>query len=100
LYATHGEGRGQTGATMYLGRGSVIGVSKKQKLTDKSSTKCELVGVDNDAPPQMLWTRYFVEGQGYGEDRTYARKEVKVVVPQTVRKDKVLVPTGVYSQGY
>jgi hypothetical protein len=39
-------------------------MSRKQKLNTKSSTECELVGVD-DASPQMLWTRYFVEGQGY-----------------------------------
>jgi hypothetical protein len=64
-YATHGDCRGHTGATMSLGRGSVIGISRKQKLNTKSSTECELVGVD-DASPQMLWTRYFVEGQGYG----------------------------------
>jgi hypothetical protein len=64
-YATHGDCRGHTGATMSLGRGSVIGMSRKQKLNTKSSTECELVGVD-DASPQMLWTRYFAEGQGYG----------------------------------
>jgi hypothetical protein len=50
---------------MSLGWGSVIGVSKKKKLNTKSSTECELVGV-NGASPQMLWTRYVVEGQGYG----------------------------------
>jgi hypothetical protein len=64
-YATHGDNRGHTGATMSLGRGSVIGMSKKQKLNTKSSTECELVGVD-DASPHMLWMRYFIEEQGYG----------------------------------
>jgi hypothetical protein len=64
-YVTHGDCRGHTGVTMSLGRGSVIGMLKKQKLNIKSSTECELVGVD-DASPQMLWTRYFVEVQGYG----------------------------------
>jgi hypothetical protein len=63
-YATHGDCRGHTGAMMSLGWGSIIGMSKKQKLNTKSSTECELVGVD-DASPQMLWTRYFIEGQGY-----------------------------------
>jgi hypothetical protein len=63
-YATHGDCRGHTGAMMSLGRGSIIGMSKKQKLNTKSSTECELVGVD-DASPQMLWKRYFIEGQGY-----------------------------------
>jgi hypothetical protein len=50
---------------MSLGRGAIIGMSKKQKLNTKSSTECELVGVD-DASPQMLWTRYCIEGKGYG----------------------------------
>jgi hypothetical protein len=62
-YATHGDCRGHTGATMSLGQGSVIGMSKKQKLNTKSSTECELVGV-YDASPHMLWTRSFVEEQG------------------------------------
>jgi hypothetical protein len=64
-YATHGDCRGHTGATLSLGRGFVIGMSKKQKLNTKSSKECELIGVD-DASPQMLWTRYFVEEQVYG----------------------------------
>jgi hypothetical protein len=62
-YTTHGDCRRHTGANVPLGRWSVIGMSKKQKLSTKSSTECELVGVD-DASPQMLWTRYFVEEQG------------------------------------
>jgi hypothetical protein len=64
-YATHGDCRGHTGAMMSLGRGAIIGMSKKQKLNTKSYTECELLGVD-DASPHMLWTRYFIEGQGYG----------------------------------
>jgi hypothetical protein len=35
------------------------------KKSTESSTKCELVGID-DASHQMLWTIYCVEGQGYG----------------------------------
>jgi hypothetical protein len=61
-YATHGDCRGHTSTTMSLGRGPMIGMSKKQKLNTKSSTECELIGVD-DASPQMLWTPYFVEEQ-------------------------------------
>jgi hypothetical protein len=63
-YATHGDCRGHTGAMMSLGRGSIIGMSKKQKSNTKSSSECELVGVD-DASTQMLWKRSFIEGQGY-----------------------------------
>ena len=38
---------------------------KKKKLNTKSSTEVELIGEDG-AMPQMLWTRYFMEAQGYG----------------------------------
>ena len=40
---------------------------KKQKVNKKISTEAELIGAD-DAMPQMLWTRYFLEAQGYGID--------------------------------
>jgi hypothetical protein len=63
-FATHENCRGHTGATMSLGKGSVIGLSKKQKINTHSSTESELVGADDDIP-QMMWTRYFLEGQGY-----------------------------------
>jgi hypothetical protein len=47
---------------------------KKQKLNTKSSTKCELVGV-GDASPQMLWTRYFIERQGYGVEASILNQD-------------------------
>jgi hypothetical protein len=47
---------------------------RKQKFNTKSSTECELVGVDN-APPPLLWTRYFVEGQGYGVKASILNQE-------------------------
>ena len=52
------------------GRGSIISISKKQKLNTKSSAEAELIGAD-EAMPQMLWTRYFLEAQGYGIDEKY-----------------------------
>ena len=47
-----------------LGKGAVYGASTRQKLNTRSSTEAELVGVD-DCMPQILWTRYFLEAQGY-----------------------------------
>jgi hypothetical protein len=49
---------------MSLGQGVIYGTSKRQKLNTKSSTEAELVGAD-DVMPQMLWTLYFLEAQGY-----------------------------------
>jgi hypothetical protein len=50
---------------MSLGTGAAYAVSKKQKLNTKSTTESELVGID-DVLLQALWTKYFMEGQGYG----------------------------------
>jgi hypothetical protein len=36
-------------------------------MNTKSSNKAELVGI-NDVLPQALWTKYFLEAQGYGTD--------------------------------
>ena len=49
---------------MSLGKGAIYSVSTRQKLNTKSSTEAELVGVD-DLMPMILWTRQFMEGQGY-----------------------------------
>ena len=49
---------------MSMGKGMIQTMSTKQKLNTKSSTEAELVGVD-DASGQVLWTRYFLEAQGY-----------------------------------
>ena len=51
---------------MSLGGGAVYGSSTKQKLNTRISTEAELVGV-NDALPQVLWTRKFSNGLGYGD---------------------------------
>ena len=57
--------RGHTGCGLSLGRGFPIASSSKQKLNTRSSTESELVAVD-DYMPAILWTRYFLEAQGYG----------------------------------
>ena len=62
-YATHANMRSHTGGMLSLGKGAVYGASTPQKNT-RSSTEAELVGVD-DCMPQILWTRYFLEAQGY-----------------------------------
>ena len=48
-----------------MGRGYPLSHSAKQKLNTRSSCEGEMVGVD-DLMPQILWTRLFLEAQGYG----------------------------------
>jgi hypothetical protein len=63
-FAVHHDMRSHTGGMMSMGKGAAYGTSIKQKLNTKSSTEAELVAV-NDGLPQVLWTRYFLDAQGY-----------------------------------
>jgi hypothetical protein len=63
-YGTHSDCKGHTGMMMSLGKGAPMSMSRGQKLNTKSSTESELVGID-DALPQILWGKYFIEAQGY-----------------------------------
>jgi len=62
-YAVHPDMKSHTGIFMTIGRGGTYTASCKQKLNTKSSTKAELVAID-DAMAQVLWTRHFLEAQG------------------------------------
>jgi Reverse transcriptase (RNA-dependent DNA polymerase) len=63
-FAVHPDMKSHTGAVMSLGRGAMYSTSMRQKLNGRSSTEGELIGV-SDVLPQILWTRYFLEAQGY-----------------------------------
>ena len=56
--------KSHTGATMSLGQGCVYSMSNKHKLNSRSSTEAELIAV-NDAMSKILWTRLFIQAQGY-----------------------------------
>ena len=49
---------------MTLGKGAITSTSTKQKVNVRSSTEGELVGAD-DALPQAIWSKYFIEAQGH-----------------------------------
>ena len=63
-YGIHPDARSQTGGNAYLGKGSFISTSIKQRLNTRSSTETELVAAD-DLMPHLCWTNYFLEYQGY-----------------------------------
>jgi hypothetical protein len=64
-FAVHPDFKSHTGGVLTLGRGALTSLSKKQKLNTQSSTEAELVGAD-DASTLILWTKLFMEAQGYG----------------------------------
>ena len=63
-FAVHPDMKSHTGMSMTMGRGAIVSLSRKQKLNTRSSTEAELVAVD-DCMSQVLWTKYFLEAQGY-----------------------------------
>lgn len=63
-FAVHQDMKSHTGAYMTFGKGMVNGTSSAQKINTTSSTEAEVVAV-HDNMPAILWTRYFMEEQGY-----------------------------------
>ena len=63
-FAVHPDMKSHTGAYMTFGKGMVNGTSSAQKINTTSSTEAEVVAV-HDNMPAILWTRYFMEAQGY-----------------------------------
>jgi hypothetical protein len=56
--------KSQAGATLTMGKGAITSNSRKPSMNTRSSTDTELVAVDEFVGP-MLWTRRFLEWQGY-----------------------------------
>ena len=78
-YAVHNNMRSHTGATMSMGKGSILSKSTKQKLNVRSSTEAELVGTD-DIMPEIIWTNYFLEKQGYKSNDTIVYQDNKSAI--------------------
>ena len=78
-FAVHPDMKSHTGGVMTLGKGAIYGTSTRQKINTKSSTEAELVGV-NDVMPQVLWTRYFLEAQGYTVEESIIYQDNKSTI--------------------
>ena len=83
-FAVTSDMKSQTGGAMSMGKGAVYSASLRQRLNTRSSTEAELVGA-NDFMPQILWTRYFLQAQGY---------EVKDNVLHQDNKSTILLETN------
>jgi hypothetical protein len=78
-FAMHPDFRSHTSGMMTFGRGSVQLLSKKQKLNTKSSTEAKLVGAD-DASVLVLWTKLFLEDQGYSVKENILHQDNKSTI--------------------
>jgi hypothetical protein len=63
-YGVHANRKSHSGTTISLGKGAAYSKSSAQKINTKSSTEAELVAL-SDSGGQVIWTRNFLEAQGY-----------------------------------
>ena len=86
-FAVHPDFKSHTGAVMTMGNGAIQSISRKQKLNTRSSTEAELIGVD-DAATMVLWTKLFMEEQGYDieENKIYQDNKSAILLETNGRK--------------
>ena len=90
-YQVHEDCKGHTGGALTLGQGAVISKSSGQKMNTKSSSETELVGVD-DLLPAVLWTKYFIEAQGYNVEHNIIHKDNESTLRMLINGKKSCTP--------
>jgi Reverse transcriptase (RNA-dependent DNA polymerase) len=78
-YAVHPDMKSHTGGVFSLGKGGIYGTSTRQRINAKSSTEAELIAVA-EVLPQILWTQYFLEAQGYTCDESIVYQDNKSAI--------------------
>ena len=78
-FGVHPDFKSHTGGVMTMGEGTIQSISSKQKLNTRSSCEAELVGCD-DVATKILWTRLFMEEQGYKVQRNILYQDNKSTI--------------------
>jgi hypothetical protein len=78
-FAVHPDCKNYTGAMMTLGKGAMQSIERKQKMNVRSSTEGELVAV-NEAATMILWTKLFLEAQGYNVEKNIVYQDNKSAI--------------------
>jgi hypothetical protein len=78
-FAVHPDFKSHTGAFMTLGKGAMQSIARKQKMNVRSSTEGELVAANN-AATMILWTKLFLEAQGYNVEKHIVYQDNKSVI--------------------
>lgn len=73
-HQVHDDCKGRTGGALMIEEGAILSSSSGQKINTKSSSKTEVVGVD-DLLPRVLWSMYFVEARGYTIDNNIINQD-------------------------
>jgi hypothetical protein len=75
-FAVHPDFRSHKGAILTTGKGAIMSISRKQGMNTRSSTEAELVAAD-EVTGTMLWTKLFLEAQGYPVTRNTKRHHIR-----------------------
>jgi hypothetical protein len=78
-FAVHPDFKSHTSTVMTLRKGAMQSIARKQKMNVQSSTEGELVAVD-DAATMILWTKLFLEAQGYDVDKNIVHQDNKSAI--------------------
>ena len=78
-FAVHPDFKSHTGKNSTLGTGCFDGMSRKQKINTRISTESEVVGGD-DSSIKVLWTKLFMEAQGYEIKRNILYQDNKSAI--------------------
>jgi hypothetical protein len=78
-FAVHPDFKSHTGAMMTMGKGVMQSIARKQKMNVQSSTEGKLVAVD-DAATMILWTKLFLEAQGYNVEKNIVYQDNKSAI--------------------
>ena len=81
VYGVHWDCKGHIGAMVSMGNRAIFSFSRGQKLNARSSTRAELI-VITDALGIILWTKYFMEAQGYTIDTNIIFQDNKSTILQ------------------
>ena len=76
-YAVHKEYNGNTRVMVCLGKGDVGSFTRKKRIQGNISTEDEIIGT-YDAIPQDLWSKYFIEDQGYTMEQNIIHQDKKM----------------------
>ncbi len=78
-YGIHPDMKRRTGAVFTMGEGAIINKAIKQKINTKSSSESELISTYY-VVPDALWTKYFIEAQGYINMRTILGRDNQATI--------------------
>ena len=98
-HQVHEDCKDHTGGALSLSKREVISKSSGQKINTKSSSKTELVGVD-DLLPTVLWTIYYIEVRGCNVGHNIIHQDNESTLRMLINGKKLCTPRTKYIKAF